>query len=120
MKEPELIIEECPPMPGEKPGEDDVVIPIPMEEILRRQNKMEENKMTIRQVLEITMGLLEGIEVPMKYMESIGGPIMNAIHNLGACIQATDLAEAQNRKQAEAAEEPEAEGQEDERNADAE
>ena len=67
---------------------------------------MEENKMTIRQVLELTMGLLEGIEVPMKYMESIGGPIMNAIHNLGACIQATDMAEAQAREQAAETEAP--------------
>ena len=117
MNEPELMIEDCPPLPGEEPGPDDVVIPIPREQNMKEEKHMED-KMTIRQVMEITMGLLENIEVPMKYMESIGGPIMNAIHNLGACIQATDMAEAMARKQAEAAEEPKAEEQEDERNAD--
>lgn len=73
---------------------------------------MEENKMTIRQVLEITVGLLEGIEVPMKQMEKIGQPVMNAIHNLQMCIQASAMAEAQAREQAETAEEPEAEEEE--------
>ena len=118
MEETELMIEDCPPMPGEEPGPEDVVIPIPMKEILRRKHTMDE-KLTIAQVLEITGGLLEGIEVPMKQMEKIGQPVMNAIHNLQMCIQASAMAETQAREQAEAPEEPEAE-EEENGNADAE
>jgi hypothetical protein len=65
-----------------------------------------EEKLTIRQVLEITVGLLEGIEVPMKQMEKIGAPVMNAIHNLQMCIEAQKLAEG---KAPADAEEPEGE-----------
>ena len=68
-----------------------------------------EEKLTIRQVLEITMRLLEGIEVPMKYMERIGSPIMNAIHNISACIEASKLAEGKTPPDVIDAEEPEGE-----------
>lgn len=45
-----------------------------------------EEKLTITQVLEITVGMLEEIEVPMKCMDSIGVPVARAIMNLKACI----------------------------------
>jgi hypothetical protein len=64
-----------------------------------------EEKLTIKQVLEITAGILEGIEVPMKYMDSIGYPVSNAIRNLKICIDAQNQAdkEAAEKAKAEAA-----------------
>ena len=47
-----------------------------------------EERMTIDQVLEVTIGILEDIDVPMKKLNEIGVPIQRAIGNLQLCIQA--------------------------------
>lgn len=44
--------------------------------------------MTIEQVLEATAGLLGRIRVPAGETEEIGVPILHAIGNLNACIEA--------------------------------
>lgn len=77
---------------------------------------MEEKSYKIDDVLEITIGILEKIPITAKEAQTIGAPIMNAVHNLEVCRQAIAAAEAQ--ASLEAVEK--AEGQEDERNADAE
>lgn len=47
-----------------------------------------EEKLTLTQVLEITVGMLEEIEVPMKYMDQIGIPVAKSINNIKICIDA--------------------------------
>lgn len=59
-----------------------------------------EERMTIDQVLNITIDILEGIDVPMKKLEAIGVPIKQAIGNLYLCIQAME--ESRAKQQAEA------------------
>lgn len=53
---------------------------------------MEENRMTIREVLEITVKNLKAIAVPVELMETIGQPVLGSIRNLEACISAMDNA----------------------------
>ena len=69
--------------------------------INKEEANMEDRKLTINEVLEMTAGILEGIEVPMKHMETIGVPIANAIHNIRACIQAKNMAAAKPNEKAE-------------------
>ena len=47
-----------------------------------------DERMTIREVLESTMHLLEGISVPAVLIREIGMPVDGAITNLRACIDA--------------------------------
>lgn len=49
-----------------------------------------EERMTIDQVLGVTIDILEGIDVPMKKLEAIGVPIQQAISNIRLCIQAVE------------------------------
>jgi len=55
-----------------------------------------EEKLTINQVLNITIDILEGIDVPVKKLETIGVPIKRAVGNLLLCIQAGEKSEAAN------------------------
>lgn len=49
---------------------------------------MEQQTLTIKQVLEITTRNLEGINVPVSMIQQIGIPLMNSIGNLRQCINA--------------------------------
>jgi len=49
---------------------------------------MSENKMTREQVLEITIGVLSEISVPIRYKKQIADPIDGAINNLVIVLQA--------------------------------
>ena len=60
---------------------------------------MEENRMTIEQVLDVTVKLLNSIQVPVSLMESIGKPISQAVSNLGLCIAAIKQAEVEAKKE---------------------
>ena len=46
-----------------------------------------EEKLTVNQVLEMTAAMLEDIEVPMKYLQSIGMPLANSINNIRSCLK---------------------------------
>ena len=54
-----------------------------------------ENKITIEQVLEMTVNVLSGISVPANMAKQIGVPIQNSIENLNACLEALDKAKEQ-------------------------
>ena len=78
-----------------------------------------EQTLTVEQVLNLTANDLRRINVPVELCESIGVPVANAIRNLQACVNALEIAKAEQ----EAKEEPIADGEEvndDEREADAE
>ena len=60
---------------------------------------MENKRMTVLDVLEITAKDLGGISVPVNMMPQIGMPIANAIGNLNECIRA--MREAEQAAQAE-------------------
>ena len=49
--------------------------------------------MTVKEVLEITIKNLEGIQVPVALLESIGVPIRQNANNLRECILAIDREE---------------------------
>lgn len=51
---------------------------------------MEENRMTVREVLEITVRNLKSIAVPVELMETIGQAVLGSIRNIEACIEAMD------------------------------
>ena len=53
------------------------------------------NQMTVRQVLEATIGILENVRVPVSQIEETGTPIRMAVGNLRICIEAMDKAEAE-------------------------
>lgn len=55
---------------------------------------MENESMTIQQVLSITVNLLKGIMVPAEFCESIGVPVARSIRNLNECINAIQKIEA--------------------------
>lgn len=48
-------------------------------------------EMTIRDALAATLGILNGISVPVALMEQIGDPLRNAAENLGLIIAAIDM-----------------------------
>ena len=50
-------------------------------------------EMTIRQALEITKGILDGISVPVSLFDSIGAPLKAATDNLGTIIEGIEQAE---------------------------
>jgi hypothetical protein len=49
---------------------------------------MEENRMTVREVLEITVRNLKSIAVPVELMETIGQAVLGSVRNIEACIEA--------------------------------
>lgn len=51
-------------------------------------------KMTIKQVLEETIRIMGGINVPVMLKEQIADPLANAIANLALCVNAIDAADA--------------------------
>lgn len=51
-------------------------------------------KMTIKQVLEETIRIMGGINVPVMLKEQIADPLSNAIANLALCVNAIDAADA--------------------------
>lgn len=65
-----------------------------------------EERFTIKQVLIITRDLLKGIgNIPIDESEHIGVPVINAIQNLDACINAIEADEARKAETQEAGEE---------------
>ena len=44
--------------------------------------------MTLKQTLQTTYRILQGISVPIGLMEQIALPIMNAMENIGHCVDA--------------------------------
>ena len=52
-----------------------------------------DEKISIREALSATAGLLEGISVPATMIREIGIPVSGAIANLRACIEAIDRQE---------------------------
>ena len=55
---------------------------------------MENNEqMTIRQALEVTKQILDGISVPVSMLDQIGAPLRAASENLGIMIEGIDRAE---------------------------
>lgn len=64
-----------------------------------------EERFTIKQVLIITRDLLKGIgNIPIDESEHIGVPVINAIQNLDACINAIEADEARKAETQEAGE----------------
>lgn len=64
---------------------------------------MEENRMTIREVLETTERTLKGVSLPVE-MIGTAQVIMNCAGNLRACIDAIDKADAEAEEKAEGGE----------------
>ena len=58
-----------------------------------------EERMTIDQVLAVTIDILESIDVPMKKLDEIGVPIKKAVGNLRLCIQAVQESRAQQQQE---------------------
>lgn len=54
---------------------------------------MENKEMTVRQALETTKAILDGISVPVALMEQIGAPLKAAADNLGIIIEGIKNAE---------------------------
>ena len=59
-----------------------------------------DNKMTIDQVLKITVETLEGLKVPVSLIDEISIPVARAISNIRMCIEAVEAsrAEAENKQ----------------------
>ena len=51
---------------------------------------MEERKMTIKDILEMTVEDLNRIMVPVEYADTISRPMCIAVANLKACIQSME------------------------------
>ena len=62
---------------------------------------MEENKISIADLLQMTVDELEGISIPVKYADQISRPIYQAVLNIRSCIEAmtAEPAEKQEEKQ---------------------
>ena len=48
---------------------------------------MEEKKMTIEEVLELTVRQLQAVNIPIGLIEQVGAPISIAVQNLNACLE---------------------------------
>ena len=114
-EEPEIMIEDCPPQPGEAPGPDDVVIPIAIRQTNKEDRKME--VITVEQLVRETIRILGNVRipvtVPVEVHQEIRTPIIQAISNLNACCDAwardeengqQEAAEGENRPETEPAE----------------
>ena len=55
-----------------------------------------DGKLTVREVLEITVNNLQGIMLPVELSETAGQTILGSIRNLTACINAMDRQESEN------------------------
>ena len=53
---------------------------------------MEEQKLTVNEVLKLTVDQLRAISIPAELTESIGLPVLRAIRNLTECIRAMEEA----------------------------
>ena len=51
---------------------------------------MEEKKIPIQDVLKAAIGILEDIQVPVKYTHTIGHPIADVIGALNQCVTAME------------------------------
>ena len=51
-----------------------------------------DDKMTVRDALNVTINLLGSIAVPRYLNETVGKPIDNAMNNLRACVDAMEQA----------------------------
>jgi len=70
------------------------------------------NQMTAIEVLRITVEQLGMIPVTVSQMEQIGDPILRAIGNINACIEAMERADAEHeKKKQEEAEDAEADAE---------
>ena len=49
-----------------------------------------ETKMTVEDVLKMTVEQLRAVVVPVEQTESIGHPVIHAIRNLNECIRAME------------------------------
>lgn len=78
-----------------------------------------EQTLTVEQVLNLTANDLRRINVPVELCESIGVPVANAIRNLQACVNALEIAKAEQEAKEDIDFEVE-EVKDDEREADAE
>lgn len=58
-----------------------------------------ENVVTVKQVVEETIKLLNGINVPAEKIREIGIPIMQAVENLNMCISAWESDQAEQQKE---------------------
>ena len=47
-----------------------------------------EERLSLKQALEMTRDILAGISVPVALIEQIGAPVASAVANLNACIDA--------------------------------
>lgn len=54
---------------------------------------MENKEMTVRQALEATKAILDGISVPVALMEQIGAPLKAAVDNMAIMIESIKNAE---------------------------
>jgi hypothetical protein len=63
-----------------------------------------ETKMTVEDVLKLTVEQLRAIAVPIEQAESIGLPVMHAVRNLNECLRAMEAAkeEAKDGREADA------------------
>lgn len=47
---------------------------------------MNEQKVSVKEALKVTIGLLEKVQVPVSLLEEIGFPVKQAVNNLKRCI----------------------------------
>ena len=47
-----------------------------------------EERMTITEVIEVTVRLLGDIQIPVTMIDQVGAPIRAAVNNLNACLRA--------------------------------
>ena len=47
-----------------------------------------EERMTVPEVIEVTVRLLGDIQIPVTMIEQVGAPIRAAVNNLNACLRA--------------------------------
>lgn len=59
--------------------------------------------MDIREVLEISIGVLRGIQIPVDLAEQVGQPVLGVIGNLRLCIEALEKVQAKTDESGEAA-----------------
>jgi hypothetical protein len=51
-------------------------------------------QLTVREVLEITINNLKGIQIPVELCDTVGQAIVGSIRNLTACVNAMDAQNA--------------------------
>lgn len=66
-----------------------------------------ENKVTLREGLQMVMDILNNLNIPVKEVQNIGIPVCQAINILGGCIGFVEMKEAEEKKEANESEEKE-------------